>query len=428
MSDAAMKRVEELILAAVPAYEMYLLQVMGKPYHMKPPLFRVNSEKLRVTFDSVEHAHGAQQSPDRLVMFIELNRAMGSSTITTEYWQDTKATEPTARGEAKVEATPENLMAPAFAFGWLSKLVGGWSEGIDDMANIEDVRMEQAEQLIVKADEILGELGYVLEAESYESYANTLDNFLLTAQLDEQVEGILSKVGNVVRKAAHAYGAAKGGIKGAKDRWSAFKGSVKAAFSAGHEKGYKATRGEPEKPEKGKGAEAPTGKAKLKLVKGGKSGKKHPGGKMTDKEYKARYGKPRKIASSLETPMNDLDEMMNGLRDSYYEAEFNSLNVEELLVLERMLALDEGGEKFAALAKKLGKRGGVKDPAALAAWIGREKYGKEKFQKKAVAGKKEDREGGVHGHWGTPSEALSSYQKLSGLAMPMQSWSLPKLK
>ena len=43
--------------------------------------------------------------------------------------------------------------------------------------------------------------------------------------------------------------------------------------------------------------------------------------------------------------------------------------------------------KFAALESKLKKRG-VKKPAALAAWIGRKKYGKREFARLAEAGKK----------------------------------------
>lgn len=46
--------------------------------------------------------------------------------------------------------------------------------------------------------------------------------------------------------------------------------------------------------------------------------------------------------------------------------------------------------KFQELAKKLDKKKGVSKEGAnaLAAYIGREKYGKSKFQKMAVAGKK----------------------------------------
>ena len=43
---------------------------------------------------------------------------------------------------------------------------------------------------------------------------------------------------------------------------------------------------------------------------------------------------------------------------------------------------------FKKLEKSIAKRGDVKDPGAVAAAIGRKKYGKEKFQKAAAAGKK----------------------------------------
>jgi hypothetical protein len=44
------------------------------------------------------------------------------------------------------------------------------------------------------------------------------------------------------------------------------------------------------------------------------------------------------------------------------------------------------GKRFEKLSKQLGKKG-VEDPDALAASIGRKKYGKEKFQKMAARGK-----------------------------------------
>lgn len=46
------------------------------------------------------------------------------------------------------------------------------------------------------------------------------------------------------------------------------------------------------------------------------------------------------------------------------------------------------GGRFAALKKTLSNRPGVKDPAALAAAIGRKKLGKERFQKLAAAGRR----------------------------------------
>lgn len=44
------------------------------------------------------------------------------------------------------------------------------------------------------------------------------------------------------------------------------------------------------------------------------------------------------------------------------------------------------GARFKALSKKLAKKG-VKDPKALAAAIGRKKFGKKRFQKLAAKGK-----------------------------------------
>lgn len=45
------------------------------------------------------------------------------------------------------------------------------------------------------------------------------------------------------------------------------------------------------------------------------------------------------------------------------------------------------GARFAALESKLAARG-AKDPAALAAYIGRKKFGKKKFAKLSAKGRK----------------------------------------
>lgn len=47
------------------------------------------------------------------------------------------------------------------------------------------------------------------------------------------------------------------------------------------------------------------------------------------------------------------------------------------------------GARFAALEKKLAVRGDIKNSAAVAAYIGRKKFGKKRFQKLAVKGRKE---------------------------------------
>lgn len=46
------------------------------------------------------------------------------------------------------------------------------------------------------------------------------------------------------------------------------------------------------------------------------------------------------------------------------------------------------GERFKQLEHKLAGKPGVNNPFAVAASIGRKKYGKEKFQKLAAKGKK----------------------------------------
>lgn len=45
------------------------------------------------------------------------------------------------------------------------------------------------------------------------------------------------------------------------------------------------------------------------------------------------------------------------------------------------------GARFKAMKRKLAKRG-ARDPGALAAYIGRKKYGKKKMAKMAAAGRK----------------------------------------
>lgn len=46
------------------------------------------------------------------------------------------------------------------------------------------------------------------------------------------------------------------------------------------------------------------------------------------------------------------------------------------------------GARFKALASSIAKKGGVRNPKAVAAAIGRKKYGKAKFQRLAAAGRK----------------------------------------
>lgn len=45
------------------------------------------------------------------------------------------------------------------------------------------------------------------------------------------------------------------------------------------------------------------------------------------------------------------------------------------------------GARFKALTKKLTKKKGVTNPKALAAWIGRKKYGNKRFGQLSAGGK-----------------------------------------
>lgn len=56
------------------------------------------------------------------------------------------------------------------------------------------------------------------------------------------------------------------------------------------------------------------------------------------------------------------------------------------VICESCGILDEKYIGFKKLTRKLAARG-VKNPKALAAWIGRKKYGKKTFQKAAATGK-----------------------------------------
>ena len=68
--------------------------------------------------------------------------------------------------------------------------------------------------------------------------------------------------------------------------------------------------------------------------------------------------------------------------------ELSTLVEEAREVLGEKKAKPGSGKRFASLVKSLKKQGDVQDPEALAAYIGRRKYGREKMRKMALAGRK----------------------------------------
>lgn len=65
--------------------------------------------------------------------------------------------------------------------------------------------------------------------------------------------------------------------------------------------------------------------------------------------------------------------------------DYSHVSLQVWAELEEMAKLGSGA-RFKALQKKIARKGGVRDPAAVAAAIGRKKFGKKKFQKLAAAG------------------------------------------
>lgn len=84
------------------------------------------------------------------------------------------------------------------------------------------------------------------------------------------------------------------------------------------------------------------------------------------------------LASTLITPAAEIAEE---------PAEEIAAEQPEEVVQEETEELDEKYMGFAAVEKAVAEKG-ARDPAAVAAAIGRKKYGKEKFQAMARAGKK----------------------------------------
>lgn len=110
-----------------------------------------------------------------------------------------------------------------------------------------------------------------------------------------------------------------------------------------------------------------------------------------------------RISARMDDMRSDIAKSMFSSESAESEVEAQELNVDELTqeevaALEQEIIDEELEEElqenleekylgFKKVVKSLAAKG-AKDPKALAAWIGRKKYGKEKFQKAAAASKK----------------------------------------
>ena len=94
-----------------------------------------------------------------------------------------------------------------------------------------------------------------------------------------------------------------------------------------------------------------------------------------------------KVAERLDTMRADVAQNMFKTAEPVVE-EGVQADIDALELTEELM--DELVEKYEGFEKLSGelKAKGAKDPEALAAWIGRKKYGKAKFQKAAASDKK----------------------------------------
>ena len=128
-----------------------------------------------------------------------------------------------------------------------------------------------------------------------------------------------------------------------------------------------------------------------------------PDEKDESEEEEEEEDKPDKT-EALTTLRNELVDELVEMDDLDSVLAVENLDESELLIIDEALPPPGEGGRFKKLKKDLGDEG-AKDPAALASWIGRKKYGKKKFQNMAAAGesKKPDKkakveeEGGLSG-------------------------------
>jgi hypothetical protein len=106
-------------------------------------------------------------------------------------------------------------------------------------------------------------------------------------------------------------------------------------------------------------------------------------------------GKLNSISSPAQQPKAETKtQLQESAQHSQSQSPYDRLNEKYQRYVDRISSNDSNtqlNEKymgFKKLEKSIADRGDVKDPGAVAASIGRKKYGKEKFQKAAAAGKK----------------------------------------
>lgn len=118
--------------------------------------------------------------------------------------------------------------------------------------------------------------------------------------------------------------------------------------------------------------------------------KKDDGDDDDDDQDKKVGADGKKTKVDLNPKMKMANEELKGNQKKLDKNHNGKLDAQDFKMLrkEEVEQVDEKHIGFAKLEKKIAAKGGVKDPGAVAAAIGRKKYGKKKFQAAAAAGKK----------------------------------------
>jgi hypothetical protein len=111
-----------LLAANAGAYENYLSMFFGREWRMAGPAKIKGINRLRVRFSPERVASGDATGPF-IVLWVEYNPAMGLHTVWGEYWGKEDATEPEYKSSPRSGYDNEMLSDPSRVFDWLDASV-----------------------------------------------------------------------------------------------------------------------------------------------------------------------------------------------------------------------------------------------------------------------------------------------------------------
>lgn len=119
------------------AYEDYLYSIFGRNFVLALPLEIKGPARLKARFASDKKASGEQHAPF-IDLWIEFNPAMGLYTVRGEYWQDASDDEPLYKSSPRSGYDDDMLRDASRVFDWLDASVT-MGEGVNLPAALESV-------------------------------------------------------------------------------------------------------------------------------------------------------------------------------------------------------------------------------------------------------------------------------------------------